>query len=62
MIALSNVWRRSFGTFQGHFAGLRLQITLVVASAGVTPSLGPVVTLRVAKPISLAFQSYVTNS
>ena len=55
MIAVSNVWRRSFG-LQCDLAGLRLQITLVVASAGVTPGLSTFVTLRVAKPIGLAFR------
>src|SRR6187431_1933393 len=59
MIAVSNVWRRSFRHLQCDVASLGLQAPLVVSSSRIATGLGALVTLRVAKPISLGVEKSV---
>ena len=51
MIAISKVWRRSFGKFEIDLAGAGLQRPIVTASLGVLPSLAALVTAGTSEPV-----------
>ena len=55
MMAVSNVWRRSFGTFNVTSPAF----PLVVAGPRIATSFSPFVALRIAKPISLGVEESV---
>ena len=56
MIAVSKVWRRSFGILRLYLAGAGLQRPIIAAGPGILPSLAALVTAGTAKLVCLSIQ------
>jgi hypothetical protein len=59
MIAVSKVLPAKPGNLQPDFAGLDMQLALVMTGSGIATSLGTLVALRIAQPICLSVQQGV---